>query len=327
MINILFTCVGRRVELVQQFQKAKAAKNIQGSILCSDMSPLAPALYYGDDHFILPALKDKLYIDALLQLCIDQEVSLIIPTIDTELELLTENANRFEAIGTKLLVANGYTIQLSQDKYLTFKFFKSLGLDTPSTYLAKEMDNIELPCFAKPSNGSSSINTFKINSKRELDFFKDYIPNCIIQDYIIGTEYSIDIFSDFDGNPIYITPRIRLATRSGEVLKSKIVHDLELINFSKMICEKLKSTGPITIQAIKSNTDNKYYFIEINARFGGGSPLSMMAGADSASILYDLLLGKEPCIANNIEYNTVFSRFDQTIMLLEKEDNNEYEKI
>ncbi len=327
MINILFTCVGRRVELVQQFQKAKAAKNIQGNIVCSDMSPLAPALYYGDSHFILPALKDKLYIDALLQLCIDQEVSIIIPTIDTELELLTENANRFEAIGTKLLVTNGYTVQLSQNKYLTYKFFKSLGLDTPATYLAKEIDNIDFPCFAKPSNGSSSINTFKINSKRELDFFKDYIPNCIIQDYIIGTEYSIDIFSDFDGNPIYITPRIRLATRSGEVLKSKIVHDLELINFSKMICKELKSTGPITIQAIKSNTNNKYYFIEINARFGGGSPLSMMAGADSASILYDLLLEKELCITNNIQYNTVFSRFDQTIMLCQKEDNNEYEKI
>ncbi|MCD6155504.1 MAG: hypothetical protein J7J32_00410 [Candidatus Atribacteria bacterium] len=58
MINILVTSAGRRVELVQQFIKAKESKNISGKIVCADMSALAPALYFADKAYTIPAIKD-----------------------------------------------------------------------------------------------------------------------------------------------------------------------------------------------------------------------------------------------------------------------------
>ena len=51
-----------------------------------------------------------------------------------------------------------------------------------------------------------------------------------IQSLLKGIEYTVDVFCDFNGNPIYITPRIRVGVRSGEVLKTRIHHQDSIIN-------------------------------------------------------------------------------------------------
>lgn len=328
MINILFTCAGRRVELVQQFQKTKSENNISGNIICTDMSETAPALYFADKFYSVPSLTSFDYIPKLIDICKNENISLVIPTIDTEITLLSENINHFENIGTKVLLPNKKTIEIAQDKYKTYLFFKSIGLDTPITYLPEDTYDNEFPCFIKPYNGSSSINAFKVNNECELNFFRSYINGSIVQNFIEGVEYTIDAFSDFDSIPIFITPRIRLATRSGEVLKTKIVDEPELISLVRKLMLELNSIGPITVQAIKSNIDNKFYFIEINARFGGGSPLSMMAGANSSLVLYNLLSDKaaQSMSATKINYGAVFVRFDQSIALYQRE-SGDYVKL
>ena len=91
MINILFTSAGRRIELIQQFIKAKESKEVSGKIVCADMNELAPALYFADKSYTLPPVKDSKYIEKLLDICKEENISLIIPTIDTELEVLSKN--------------------------------------------------------------------------------------------------------------------------------------------------------------------------------------------------------------------------------------------
>jgi carbamoylphosphate synthase large subunit len=208
----------------------------------------------------------------------------------------------------------------------TFKLFKSIGLKTPNSYVIGMKYNGNFPCFIKPISGSSSINTFKVKNKKELEFFKYYIGNYIIQDLIAGEEYTIDIFCNFEGEPIYITPRIRVATRSGEVNKTRIYHDQHLIEQVMQIIKALKPKGPLTIQAIRNKDDNEYYFIEINARFGGGAPLSMKAGANSAQALYDILEGKKVDFKPNAAKDgLIFLRFDQSIAI-ELMEGGHYEK-
>lgn len=326
MINILFTSAGRRIELIQEFQKAKKNKNIKGKIICADMNELAPALYFADKSYIIPPIKDLNYIKDLKNICKKENISLIIPTIDTELEVLANNINEFHSIGTDVLVSSPEIIKITQDKMETFKFFNSLGFKTPESYDKNTEYNGQFPCFIKPISGSSSVNAFKVNNKKELDFFKYYIGDYIIQELIIGEEYTVDIFCNFEGEPIYITPRIRISTRSGEVNKTKIHYDPILIEQVKKIIKELKPKGPLTVQAIKSKQNGQYYFIEINARFGGGAPLSMMAGANSAGALYDILKGKKlNYLPNAAKEGLIFLRFDQSIIV--REEDGHYEKV
>ena len=59
---------------------------------------------------------------------------------------------------------------------------------------------------------------------------------------------------------------------------------------------------------------DKDYYIEINPRYGGGAPLTMRAGANSAKAILRLLAGEQigyqPYAAEN---NAVYCRFDQSI--------------
>ncbi|MGG3925069.1 ATP-grasp domain-containing protein [Metabacillus fastidiosus] len=327
MVNILITSAGRRVELVQQFIKARNSKKLSGRIICADMSDLAPALYFADISYSIPKISDPMYISKLLEICQKEEVDIVIPTIDTELSILSDSVKLFQTIGTDVLISSKETIKITENKMETFKFFKSIDINTPDS-VGKEMKyEGEYPCFIKPVSGSSSVNVFKVKNEQELKFFKYYIGDYIIQKFVDGDEFTIDVFCDFEGNPIYITPRIRISTRSGEVNKTKIYYDQHLMDSVFEILKALKPKGPLTIQTIKDNVDGRYYFIEINARFGGGSPLSMMAGANSAEALYDLINGKKFTYESYAaKKELMFVRFDQSIAL-EREINGQYEKI
>lgn len=326
MINILITSAGRRVEFIQEFLKASKNNDNFSHIVCADMDELSPALYFASEFYKVPALSDPDYISVLLEICKKEAIKLIIPTIDTELEILSNNTDLFKEIGVDVLVSSSDTLKITRDKIETYHFFKSLSLKTPESYEHGMIYQGSFPCFIKPRSGSSSINTFKVKNDKELEFFKYYIGDYIIQEFIEGEEYTVDVFCDFNGNPIFITPRIRLATRSGEVLKTRVQHDKHLEKLVLQIISSLMPKGPLTIQAIKNKLNGEYYFIEINSRFGGGCPLSFMAGANSAKALINLLKGE------NIEYKYgvakegfVFLRFDQSIILEKKEDGS-YEK-
>ena len=79
---------------------------------------------------------------------------------------------------------------------------------------------------------------------------------------------------------------------------------------------KLKPIGQVTIQCIKN--DEKINYIEINPRFGGGAPMSIMVGADSCENIYRLLLGEKLEYNEAYKDNIMFLRFDNSIMLDEK---------
>ena len=130
----------------------------------------------------------------------------------------------------------------------------------------------------------------------------------------------IDIFCDFDGNPIFITPRERVQVRAGEVLKTQICMNRTMIDECKKLCEAFKPCGPLTVQLIQDKNTGDNYYIEINPRYGGGAPLSMKAGARSAEALLTLLSGGAVEYQENSCNGAIYSRFDQSVCISEGDD-------
>lgn len=313
-MKILFTSVGRRVELVQAFKNAAAELNINLTIYGADFSDFAPALFFCDKRIRICKIRDEKYIPSLIDICRDEKIDALIPTIDTDLLVLSQNKSKFEEIGTKVLISAEDKIKVCRDKRDTAKFFQSIGLKSPLPVDDYKKYNLGFPAFIKPKDGSSSINAYKVNDASELKTYAKEVPDYIIAPFIEGTEYTIDAFCDLNGSPLLITPRIRLAVRSGEVLKTQIDQDEKIIDETKRIIDAFKPCGPITIQLIRQSSTGEDYFIEINPRFGGGAPLSMKAGADSSVALLKLLNN------DNVEYQSlaaengaIYSRFDQSI--------------
>lgn len=315
-ISILFTSVGRRVELVQAFSSAAKKIGVELCLCGADLSEVAPALYFCNKKIVSPRISDPGYIDFLLSVCEEYKVDMLIPTIDTDLLLLSQNRTRFEAIGTKVLIADEDKVAVCRNKKLTADYFSKCGLKSPKPVDDYREYSGGFPAFIKPKDGSSSIDAYKINSENELESFSRKVKDYIIQPFISGREYTIDIFCDYRGNPVFITPRERLATRSGEVLKTKIVKDSTMIAEAKAIIADFKPRGPITVQLIREETTGTDYFIEINPRFGGGAPLSIKAGADSAEAAIRLALDEELCYHDTAAADgSVFSRYDQCVCI------------
>ena len=311
--NILILSAGRRVELINCFKNAAKKLNVESKIIVADISETAPAIYFTDKKYFIPRIGEEGYIDSIIKICNDEKISLIVPTIDTELKLLSDNKQLIESsCNAKVLVSNKKVIDICRNKKNTQKFFEENNFGVPKEIGDDEIPK-EFPVFIKPLDGSSSINAFKVNNKEELEFFRKYIKNPIVQDYIKGTEYTVDAFLDFESNIISIVPRIRLAVRAGEILKGRIDKDKEIIKDIKRLLNVLKPIGQITIQCMK--TDDGIKYIEINPRFGGGAPMSIKAGADSCEYLYRLLSGEKLNYSEDYEDNVIFSRFDDSIML------------
>lgn len=315
-INILILSAGRRVELVKSFQKAALRLGIKSNIVAGDCSEIAPAIYFADRKAILPRINEPNYIDEIISVCKQESVSLIVPTIDTDLLLLSQEKQRIESeAGAKVLISSPEVVSICRDKINTQKFLENNGFMIPKMYTEEELDSQDLPfpLFIKPKSGSSSINAFKVNNFEELIIFRRLIKEPIVQDFMEGEEFTVDVFLDFNGELITIVPRLRVATRSGEISKGKIIKDREIIDDIKRLVKVLKPIGHITVQLMK--TEKGIEYIEINPRFGGGAPMSIQGGADSCENLYRLLMGEKLEYNENYRDNIMFLRFDDSICL------------
>jgi carbamoyl-phosphate synthase large subunit len=311
--NILILSAGRRVELVTLFKNAAKDLNIKSRVVASDCSNTAPALYFADKMIILPRIDDPDYIDEIIESCKKEKIKLIVPTIDTDLMLLSIKQNYiFEKSGAKVLISSEQVIKICRDKINTHYYLEENGFNVPKLY-EKDYQNIHYPVFIKPVDGSSSINAFRVNSRDELDNYLKLIKKPMIQEYISGEEFTVDVFLDFDSNIISIVPRQRMQVRGGEISKGKIVRNRLIIDEVMNLMKTLKPIGHITVQLIL--TDKGIKFIEINPRFGGGAPMSILSGANSCKNLYKLLLNEELTYNEDYEENLIFLRYDKSICL------------
>ena len=78
-MNVLITSASRKVSLVRSFQAALKRRG-GGNVIAVDISSFAPALYFADQHFLVPRSTEPRFIPELLRLCKQERVGLLVPT-------------------------------------------------------------------------------------------------------------------------------------------------------------------------------------------------------------------------------------------------------
>jgi FMN phosphatase YigB (HAD superfamily)/carbamoylphosphate synthase large subunit len=322
-IKILFTSVGRRVELIQAFREAAYKLQIDIEIYGVDAKDTAPASKFCDQFHLICQIEEDDYIPRLYDICKENRIDMVFPTIDTDLLVLSEHKEKFLEMGSYIFVSDPLYVSICRDKRMTREFFNDCGLKTPQIVTDVEEYVGEFPCFIKPIDGRLSINAFRVDTREELVGIAKRIKNYVIQPFIDGIEYTLDIFCDMQSNPIYITPRKRVKVRGGEVLKTEIIQDDIMIEEALRLIGKFKPVGPITLQLIRQIDTEDDYFIEISPRFAGGSPLSMKAGADSAAAVLSIFQGKQLSYVSKAATNhTLFARYDQSVSFNKNVERN-----
>jgi len=290
-LNVLITAGSRRVPLVQHFRRVLRSHDVRGSVIVTDVNLLSPAVHMADRACLVPLSADPSYIDAIAALCEENSVGLVVPTIDDELEIFAAARNRFDARGIQVAVSSETTTAICNDKLLTCDHLRANGIAAAQSWLRNDVPvGAALPLFVKPRYGRGSVRAFAANSRRELEFFSDYVPDAVVQEYLEGPEFTIDLLCDFNGRPLSIVPRERVVIRSGVTDRGRTVADPRLIDLALACARVFDFVGPINIQC-RIVQDRPVVF-EINPRFSGGIPLTIAAGAHFPRMLVDLALGR-----------------------------------
>ena len=265
-------------------------------VIAVDADPLSCGFAFADNHYVVPLVSAEDFLDVLLDVCKRESVDVLFPDLDEELPLLAEARERFQAVGTRVLVSEPSALDQCRDKYRTFEFFRAHDIPTPETWLPEQLPGVSrlrFPLIVKPRSGRGSTDVFKVTDPDALDRALARVPDALVQQFIDGVEYTIDTLSDLDGGFLYASIRQRLATDSGISVKGRTVLDRPLSVLAGRIVDALPLVGPGCVQGLKDADGIK--FTEINPRIAGGVPLSIAAGAPLLSDVMRLVRG-EPTV-------------------------------
>lgn len=313
--NILITSAGKRVALVRAFKETLSRFFPGAKIYTTDMNPeMAPACHVSDESIKVPRVTDPEYIGCLTHICDDKSIGLIIPTIDTELQILSSHKNTLAEIGTAAIVSDSEFISTCRDKRNTVAFFKSHGIDIPAPI---DPRHPTFPIFAKPYDGSLSSGIRLIQTPEE--FTEDIAENekLMFMEYIDPesySEYTVDMYYGRDNRLKMAVPRKRIEIRAGEINKGKTEKPV-LEKFIKTHLPVISGcTGCICMQLFYNKTSGDIKAIEINPRFGGGYPLSYAARANYPEFIIKEWFLNEPIeYSDNWEDGLTMLRFDDAI--------------
>lgn len=294
--NVLVTAASRRVALVQAFQRALRARN-GGRVIVTDINPLSPAVHVADRAYLVPLSDAPNYLDEVATICDAEHVGLLVPTIDDELERFAGAKAWFARRGVRVAVSPEDTAAICNDKHRTCTHLRAAGVRAAATYRPAQVPaNVRYPLFVKPRIGRGGVGAYRVRNPRELEFFLDYVPDAVVQEYLDGPEFTIDVLCDFDGRVLSIVPRQRVVIRAGVIDRGRTSNDPALIGLAEACAAALRFAGPINIQC--RVVAGAPVVFEINPRFSGGIPLTIASGADFPGWLIDLAAGRtvEPAV-------------------------------
>jgi carbamoyl-phosphate synthase large subunit len=173
-------------------------------------------------------------------------------------------------MGIAAIISSPDTIRICQDKWLTYLHFKNHGIPAPDTSL-DQSHRLVKPRFGRGGKG--------------IVITDEAVPmdGMISQQFVSGQEYTVDVFCDKEGVPVYIIPRKRLQVKDGKSTAGTVVNHPVIIEWARKICEGLPFAGPVNFQCIET-ADGDITFIEINPRVAGGMALGFAASENWISL-------------------------------------------
>ena len=294
-VNFLILSVGTRNKIVQYFKRTIT----NGSVIATDMSPIAPALYEADRHYLVPRITEEGYIDRILEIYKKEKISGVTSLIDPELSLLAEHKAAFDAIGVTIIGSDFACCERSLDKYEMYLWLCANGyhcarsyMDPAAFFADVERGEISYPVFVKPAKGSASISISKANDRETVELLCSHGENMMIQEFLNGQEIGADVYIDLISKKVVsIFTKKKIVMRAGETDKAVSFKDPKLFELITEFAEKSGFTGQIDIDIFEIN--GEYYISEVNPRFGGGYPHAYESGCDHMKLILNNLRGIE----------------------------------
>jgi carbamoyl-phosphate synthase large subunit len=290
--------------------KSLKMANYRGKIVATDSSPLSAGFFMANASEEVPEAENDSFVDRLLKIVIKHNVEVLLPTSGFDIYPYSENRKKLAEIGAHAIVSDRDSLEICRDKMLTFETISN-NFEHPFTTMQPERIRA-FPIIAKPRYGKGSRNVIKIEDEVDLRYVTSKFHDMIFQEYLPGKEYTIDVLSDMNKEPIMAVPRLRIQTKAGVSTKGRIVNDQNTETECMNIAKHVGIRGPCCIQ-MKESAEGILKIIEINPRLGGGTIFTTLAGANFPAMIIDMINGKD-IVKPSISEITIIRYFEEIVL-------------
>lgn len=311
--------------------KNNGERNIR--LIGADMNHDDTILQMFDQYYQVPRGDDPGYADAILDICIKEQVDVVIPIMSVELETLAKHADKFAKAGVVLSVSDLEPLQIANDKLALLKFMQDNNIPTARFCevncvedVDKALEAVGVPVVFKTTEGSGSRGMRIIDpSKSRFDIlfhekptsayvtlqdFKETLregdmPPMLAMEYLPGAEYTVDMLCDH-GKVLYNLCRRGLNVQTSIILDGVVEDKPEITNLCAQVAEKLKLTGNIGFD-VKERADGTPVIMECNPRATAGVSEFTASGVNLLYLNIKRCLG-EPLPELTPKYGVIMKR-------------------
>lgn len=246
----------------------------------------------------LPFTYEDNFVEKLNKILVERDVEFIIPTHDTIAMMLMENDEKLEAT---VVCSPRETAEICRFKSKTYEKLEGCSF-VPKLY-KKGDEIVDFPLFAKPDDGQGSVGTQMINDIDELEtVLAD--GNKVICEYLPGDEYTIDCFTNKNGELIFINPRKRARIQYGISARAESVENQSpFIKIAEAINLKIQFRGYWFIQ-LKEDKKGNLKLLELCTRFSGTFNHSQGYGVNLPLLAVSDFSGMDVTVTKN-EYKVI----------------------
>jgi carbamoyl-phosphate synthase large subunit len=283
-------------------------------LIAADMDPWAAGLYLVPERTLVPAGADPDFTDVMLATCVTLGVTVLLPTVDAELLPLARAREAFAAAGVHVLLAPAAALEIILDKLSLARHCDGV-VRVPRTELfgpCVDPASWTYPVVVKPRRGSGSRGVMTVNSAAELAAL-GRSPGLIVQDFLPGEEFSVDVLADAAGHVIASVPRLRARVDSGVSVGGRTVHDQEVENFGRAVAQATGLTYVANVQC-RRDRDGRPALLEVNPRMPGTLGLTIASGVDMPRLALAALLGRPVPAALDFRERAVVRFLDERFL-------------
>jgi carbamoyl-phosphate synthase large subunit len=262
----------------------------QGKIVATDSSYLSPGFFMCEVNEVIPEADNHSFINRLNEIVEKYGVNLLLPTSGFDIYPYSEFRDQLIKRGAFPVVSDMDSLVTCKDKMLTYERLKS-KFDLPFT-TTDPTEISSFPVMAKPRYGKGSRDIMRLDNTDDIGYVTSKMKDLIFQEFLPGTEYTIDVLSDLDKKAILAVPRIRIQTKAGISTKGRILKNRRIEEECKQIADFIGIKGPCCIQ-MKEDANGIIKLVEINPRMGGGTIFTTLAGANFPMMLIDMVEHKQ----------------------------------
>ncbi len=245
------------------------------------------------------------FIERLNTVIDEHEIDFIIPAHDSVVLKLAQEKEAGN-LHCDVVTSPASTCEVARSKLKTYELLKE-SIPTPKVHKTPQgLQTSDFPIFLKPDIGQSSKGTHLAKNLEEVMFYKKKDPSVLLLEYLPGKEYTVECFTDKNGQLLFCEGRERVRVLNGISVNTVKVKDGRFKQLASKINQKLKFRGAWYFQ-VKQNADNELVLMEIAPRIAGTMALIRCKGVNLVLMsLFDRLGYDVDVLENN--YHLVLDR-------------------